>query len=60
MKKYRLSVFQNSLDYETFVKLLEIHKKQLSWKMYFEKMKKTLCNYCWLEKLNVMSKNKSL
>ena len=53
-------IFQNSLDYETFVKLEEILKKQPTWKIYFEKMKKNLCNFSWLKKENVMSKNETL
>ena len=53
-------LFQNSLDYETFVQLVEIHNEQPTWKMYFEKMKKKLCNLSWLKKDNVMSNNETM
>ena len=43
--------FQNFLDYETFVKLVEMYKKQPSWKkMYFEKIKNKLCKRSRLKK----------
>ena len=59
MKKC-LVLFQNYLDYETFVKIVEIHKNQPTWKMYFEKIKKKLCSFSWLKKVNVMSKKETL
>lgn len=54
MKKYSVTLlsFQNSLDYETFVKLVQLRKKQPTWKMYFEKRKKKLSNITWLKKAN--------
>ena len=62
MKKYSVTLlsFQNSLDYETFIKLVEIHKKEPTWKMYFEKIKKKMYNSSWVKKMNVMNKNKTL
>ena len=53
-------VFQNFLDYETFVKLLEIHKKQPTWEMYIEKMKKKINDLCWQTMMNVLSKHEIL
>ena len=53
-------VFQNFLDYETFVKLLEIHKKQPTWKMYVEKMKKKINDLSWQTMMNVSSKHEIL
>ena len=62
MKKYSVTLlsFQNSLDYETFIKLVEIHKMEPTWKMYFEKIKKKMYNSSWVKKINVMNKNETL
>ena len=53
-----IAFFQNFLDYETFVKLLEMHKKQPTWKMYLEKMKKKFNDLSWLTMMNNLSKHR--
>ena len=53
-------LFQNALDYETFVKLLEIHMKPLQWKMNLDKVKKKFWRSTWLKKVNAMITNQTL